>query len=206
MTTTDLPEADGAAIGPVASVWHTLAVLVILAALDVVSAFHLLNAPLRALHVSAKSLADAGMTVRELNYIISLTVEWLLVGIIWIGLRARGLSLRTLTGGAARSWSNAALDIAIAVVFLWGADIIIGMLAFALHASPGASVKPLIPQGNIETAFYLCVAATAGICEETIFRGYLQRQFTAWSGKPVIGVIIQGVLFGAPRTAIRACA
>ena len=38
---------------------------------------------------------------------------------------------------------------------------------------------------------------TAGICEETIFRGYLQRQFVAWTHSAPVGVILSAVLFGA---------
>jgi membrane protease YdiL (CAAX protease family) len=41
------------------------------------------------------------------------------------------------------------------------------------------------------------LALTAGICEETIFRGYLQRQFTAWTRNAAAGIVLQGVVFGA---------
>ena len=41
------------------------------------------------------------------------------------------------------------------------------------------------------------LALTAGFCEEIIFRGYLQKQFAAASGMASIGILAQGVLFGA---------
>ena len=40
------------------------------------------------------------------------------------------------------------------------------------------------------------MALTAGICEETIFRGYLQRQLSAWTGNVVLGALGQAIVFG----------
>jgi hypothetical protein len=37
---------------------------------------------------------------------------------------------------------------------------------------------------------------TAGICEETIFRGYLQQQFTGWTKSAALGIALQGIVFG----------
>jgi membrane protease YdiL (CAAX protease family) len=58
------------------------------------------------------------------------------------------------------------------------------------------AVKQLIPQTPLEIAVYLLVTLTAGICEETIFRGYLQRQFTFLTGSVAAGALIQGIVFG----------
>ena len=49
----------------------------------------------------------------------------------------------------------------------------------------------------MESALFLLLALTAGICEEMIFRGYLQRQFTAWTGSTAAGIVLQGIVFGA---------
>jgi membrane protease YdiL (CAAX protease family) len=40
------------------------------------------------------------------------------------------------------------------------------------------------------------LSATAGICEEFIFRGYLQKQFQAITGSDAAAVALQAVLFG----------
>lgn len=49
----------------------------------------------------------------------------------------------------------------------------------------------------MENAAYLGLTVTATFCEELIYRGYLQRQFTAWTGSLSIGVVCQGIVFGA---------
>ncbi len=51
--------------------------------------------------------------------------------------------------------------------------------------------------GPFESILWVGLAVTAGICEETIFRGYLQRQFVAWTRSASVGVLLSAVLFGA---------
>ena len=55
----------------------------------------------------------------------------------------------------------------------------------------------LAPHSNLEFALFVALALTAAFCEEIIFRGYLQKQFAAASGMASIGILAQGVLFGA---------
>jgi hypothetical protein len=55
----------------------------------------------------------------------------------------------------------------------------------------------LAPQGQFESLLWIALAVTAGICEEIIFRGYLQRQFVAWTRGAPIGVLLSAALFGA---------
>ncbi|HEU4333174.1 MAG TPA: CPBP family intramembrane glutamic endopeptidase, partial [Candidatus Eisenbacteria bacterium] len=41
------------------------------------------------------------------------------------------------------------------------------------------------------------VALTAGFVEEVVFRGYLQRQFTAWSRNHIAGIVLSAAAFAA---------
>ena len=41
------------------------------------------------------------------------------------------------------------------------------------------------------------MSATAGFCEEVIFRGYLQRQFGAMTGSVAAGIVLSAIAFGA---------
>ena len=40
------------------------------------------------------------------------------------------------------------------------------------------------------------MSISAGICEETVFRGYLQQQISGWTGHAVVGVFGQAAIFG----------
>jgi membrane protease YdiL (CAAX protease family) len=46
-------------------------------------------------------------------------------------------------------------------------------------------------------ALWVMLALTAGICEEILFRGYLQRQFAALTKSTAAGLVLQGLAFGA---------
>ncbi len=110
--------------------------------------------------------------------------------------------MRDVVGG---KWSNAKdvlRDIGTAFV-LWLA--VIGML-LAMHVilkdnqPPGAvfaPFKPILPQNYGEMIAWVAVSVNAGFCEEIIFRGYLQKQFLALTGRAYLAVLIQAVLFGS---------
>ena len=40
------------------------------------------------------------------------------------------------------------------------------------------------------------VSVSAGICEEIVYRGYLQRQFLALTRSSIVAVLAQAVIFG----------
>jgi hypothetical protein len=138
---------------------------------------------------------------RLLGYAITMAIEWLIVGFIWLGARWRGASLGTLTGANSPSLRSIARDLGLAIAYLIVANIVLGVLGVVLgrmfHSAPNDSLKHLLPHTGLETAVYLLLALTAGICEELIFRGYLQRQFTAWTSNAATGIALQGIVFGA---------
>ena len=43
---------------------------------------------------------------------------------------------------------------------------------------------------------WCCLSATAGFCEEIVFRGYLQRQLAAFSKSTLMGVLLSAAIFG----------
>ena len=55
----------------------------------------------------------------------------------------------------------------------------------------------LIPGSKLELAVWFCMSATAGFCEEIIFRGYLQRQFATITNSVLAGVLLSAAAFGA---------
>ena len=169
----------------IAPLWHTLVVLLILLALSLMSA-------------RSQSVSGIGQSrSRIANYLTVAAVEWCMVAFIWLGIRLRGVRMRDLVGGAWPDWRAILRDLGITILFLIAANLVLGLLAFLLRASPNQAIRKIFPQGATEIVFYLMLALTAGICEEIIFRGYLQKQFSGITGSAALGLVIQAIVFGA---------
>jgi uncharacterized protein len=54
--------------------------------------------------------------------------------------------------------------------------------------------------GAVEVLMWLLVSVAAGIGEEIIFRGYLQKQFHAATRSLAVAVVLLGLVFGLIRT------
>ena len=185
--TTATPHSQPAA-SSVAPAWHAVGVLFLLFGIVLFSLRG--RAPAFAGHVSP----------RLFGYLFIIAAEWLIVFFIWLGTRWGGASLRTLAGDFAPTWRSILHDLGLAVAFLIVSNFLLALESFLLSRFlQGASEETLrqfLPQGGLESTVFLLVAITAGICEETIFRGYLQRQFTAWTKSAALGIALQGMLFG----------
>ncbi len=130
-------------------------------------------------------------------YVSLLALEWGLVYYVWRrGLRTSGTRFRDLIGGRWSHWKNVALDGALAVGtwLLW-----LGIQAgWDSWLGPGheRSVNAYLPRGFAEVPLWIALSLTAGFCEELVFRGYFQRQFTAFTRSRALGLLLQAVLFG----------
>jgi uncharacterized protein len=135
---------------------------------------------------------------RAAMYVFTILWEWCVVGYIAWGAKRHGSSLRDLIGG---KWNNLKAflkDIAIAAGFWLIAIVVLFCTAIALHASKGGqNLRFLLPQNQLEIFLWILTSITAGICEEIIFRGYFQRQFSAWTGNVTAGVLLSAAAFGA---------
>jgi membrane protease YdiL (CAAX protease family) len=170
------------ALQPIAPVWHFAVLLLIIFAMSGLGAYSQSASPIRG-H-------------RIVGYITVMVFEWVLTGFIAWGIHLRGLRLRDLISGKWQRWTSVVRDLGLAVLFLIVANVILGMVAFSLKAKPGSGARNLIPQNASETVVYLLLTLTAGVCEEIIFRGYLQRQFSAFTHSATAGLILQAIAFG----------
>ena len=140
---------------------------------------------------------------KVLQYLWSMTWEWMLVGFVWLGIRKR-IRLRDLIGGRWASAEDFFLDLVYAAAFWFCALGVLGAGAKLMHLDQAGKIEAmrkqlgfLTPETNLELAVWFCLSATAGFCEEIIFRGYLQRQFAALGHSMLFGVVISAVVFGA---------
>jgi uncharacterized protein len=175
---------DERRLRPVAPVWHTALLLVVIVGLSA------LQRP--------QTLAQETIQFSRIwTYLLTLAYELFLLGYVWfLGLLLYKVPLREVIGGRWRRWKDFWLDVGIAV-FFWIA--VVGMLFvahFALGFSGVDAAKAMYPNTIPELCVFVVLAVFAGFCEEIIFRGYLQRQFTAWTGNVSVGIALQAIVFG----------
>lgn len=171
---------------PVAAPLHTVFLLLVLTA---VAGFG---------YLTVHHMASVGNVSHLRFYLPTMLWEWAAVGYIYWGLRRRGKSFRDIAG---ERWNSAGaffIDTGIAFGFWVSALVILGIVAHSVH-SPGTqeAARRIAPRDLFETVVWIALSITAGFCEETIFRGYLQRQFVAWTRNQVVGVVLSAALFGA---------
>ena len=180
---TDRFERAEETVEPLAPRWHT-AVLVSL--MIAVAATGALLARGGATLVAPSS---GGRVVAA--YLPLMVVNWgLTIYVCRVG-RARN-ALRSLLG---RGWDGpgrACADLALAAA----AWLVVEASEWAVGTWHNAAVAALLPHTGAERVAWVLVAATVGFCEEVIYRGYLQTQLAAFTGRVGLAVALQGVLFG----------
>jgi len=176
------PSTSADAIAPA---WHTIVVVLIMLAVSGLSAY-------------SRGLAQLGHSQSHIGrYATAIVMEWVVVGFIWFGLRLRKQHLRILLG---ENWGGARQifrDLGVAVLFLIVSNLVLSLIGHLLKAVPNDAIRNLLPHTSSEIAVYFLLTVTAGICEEIIFRGYFQRQFSAWFKNAPVAVVLQGIIFGA---------
>ena len=174
--------------GRVAPAWHTIVFIAVTFGISSLQAAKAHN--ITTMHLRTRLPVYAGMVIFEL----------ILLAYVWgLGLRPAGKSLRDIIGGKWNHWGDFWLDVGIALGF-WVA--VVGMLA-ALRIAIGnnkeglEAVRALVPRTYAEMVAWVVLSVAAGFCEELIFRGYLQRQFLALTGKAEFAIVLQAIVFGA---------
>jgi membrane protease YdiL (CAAX protease family) len=150
------------------------------------------------MYFSAGRLRTAEQPSRVLFYVTTIVWEWLLLAYVLVGVRLHHTPLLEVMGARWKGAKDVFRDIGIALAFWFAALLVLALVAHLLHF-PGMkqNVRFLAPEGRMEIVLWIAVSATAGICEETIFRGYLQKQFIAWTGSVPAGVLLSAIVFGA---------
>ncbi len=203
-----LIEAVQAPPAAVAPVWHTIILVGGIVALSVQGASEL-----------SGNQADAP---RMGTYALTAISELLMLGWIYFGLRLRKIPFRSLFGSVSGDFRSVVLDLGFAMAFWIGSLIVLGtigifwtvtealikhqpLLHAGKHGVPDASqqqavhaLMALVPTTGHEVIAWVFLCMLAGFAEEVIFRGYFQRQFTAWSrGTIAVGVAFSALLFGS---------
>jgi uncharacterized protein len=167
----------------VAAAWHTVVVL-----------FVMLGVSLLGAHVRLPAIF--AVHGRVASYVLVMVVEWAMVAFIWWGLSRRGIKLSNLIGGSWARRADVLRDLGIGIAFVLIVGGAIQVLTALLKAAPPQSLRTLLPQTPFEMVLWVPVSLTGGFCEEVIFRGYLQRQFSVLTRSLVGGIVLQAIAFG----------
>ena len=168
----------------IAPAWHTAVVLCVMLGISVLSARY----------NSAAAFARHG---RAASYLLAMAVEWATVAFIWWGLSRQGMGLSDLIGGSWTRRVHVLRDFAIGLGFILIFGGAVQGLTYLFKATPPPALSAMLPQTLLEMIVWVPLSLTGGFCEEVIFRGYLQRQFSALTHSLVGGILIQGIIFGA---------
>ncbi|MBI2682581.1 MAG: CPBP family intramembrane metalloprotease [Acidobacteriales bacterium] len=187
-----------APVTPVASYIHTAVLVLIMLGI----------AALSAIASREGRLVQGSLVVK---YIQQIAFLWTLAAVTAYGLRLRGVSAKELMGRKWKSFDDFLFDVFLAGCFWIGALLVMYLLRLALGTVPDASnpnalkeatkaLAPLIPRTGLEMGLWVLLSLSAGFCEEFVFRGYLQRQFTALTRNAAIGIVLSAAVFGAGHT------
>jgi len=167
----------------IASPWYTVVVLVL-------AGLNAYRATIYANH------ARAGLgTSRSHLYLRTIAFACAFLAVVALGLWLRGSSLQTIFGERWRSMGKMLRDLGVGLGLWFVAIIVLSVLSS--HSGPAdTTIAFLLPQTPTEMILWVLVSIVAGISEEAIFRGYLQKQFTALTQSVPAGVLISGAIFG----------
>jgi uncharacterized protein len=169
----------------IASPWHSAIVLLILIGMS---------------FAGARSGGLPGISAygRAGGYLVVILSEWLTVAFIWYGVSRRGIGMADLVGGRRARPADVLRDLGIGIAFLLVCGIgVMNALGHLLGVVDNQAIRQMLPRTSTEMILWCLMSLTAGFCEELIFRGYFQRQFTALAQSAIGGIVLQGIAFGS---------
>lgn len=173
----------------IAPPWHTAAFVLLIAGLSVVSYL-----------TSRQFVSGAGsQSARLVAYSLTLVEEWALFLYVYLGMRARGMTVRQAVNARWSRPRDVWRDIGIALIILVLFFAIEGISSVVFRGANSAASKilaQLTPHTLLEALLWTLLSLSAGFCEEFLFRGYLQEQFRRVTGSAAAGIVLQALLFG----------
>jgi uncharacterized protein len=145
---------------------------------------------------SAEQMRIAVNPDRIRMYERTILTEWVVFAFVVLGVWLAGSPLATVVGERWRSLRDVLRDVGIGVAFSIVSTILLSVLDPRGHGSQDRAVRFLLPHGQVEIMLWIALSITAGICEETLYRGYLQRQFMAFTNNTPAGILLAGAAFG----------
>jgi membrane protease YdiL (CAAX protease family) len=176
------PSRSTAAVAPR---WHTALIILLLAG----GSF-----------LNARQAHHAGLdTHHAQRYLGGIVGEGVLFLLTWWGLRMRRVSIAEVLGFR-RGWRALGEDLGAAAIFWIVSLIVLASIGVTLQklnfGTPQKTLAALAPQSATEMLLWIGLSASAGFCEEFVFRGYFLRQFASPLHRLWLGVVGSSLIFG----------
>ena len=165
---------------PIAPVWHTCCIVVLVGTLSALSVYLRMGTP-------NPRIDNVPL------YLMLIAIEWFLFAFtLW---KSDG-TFKNYVARVLRNPRSLLLDVPVALV-LSAITFFLGPLMIKILGPNGwGSAQGILPNDGLERALWIVLSISAGICEETVFRGYLQQQLTGWTGHLSAGIFGQAIIFG----------
>jgi uncharacterized protein len=149
---------------------------------------------------SLKKSDEFNLTSRKLRTYASIILsEWaFVIALLWL-MHQHGFSISDL----GENIENLHLSIIVTIVLL---SIFMVMVYFNVRQLRQMEIdkleielrplKKFLPSNRIESIVFILIAFTAGICEELLYRGWLQNMLSHGIGSIWIGLVLGAVIFG----------
>lgn len=136
-------------------------------------------------------LHDTDELPRRAAYLSSIISLWVLAGATAVVARASGFGATELGLGEVP-----VTTVVVAGIALAAAGVALLFLFRLLGFREAAVLRTLLPQTADERLLFVAVSATAGICEEFIFRAFLLPVLTAATGSIALALLLSSGAFG----------
>ena len=170
----------------IASIKHTVIMIVILISFSISG-------------LISNTLSDntISSSFKIILYLATAVGEWALLYYVWIGIKkTKKISLIKLIAGK-DNLKFGLNDILKGFAFWIIAGIILYLVKYLLGLPIiSNTIHNLLPQNYLEYTFFFILSLSAGFCEEIIYRGYFQKQFSSIFNNKWIAILSQGILFG----------
>ncbi|MDQ6808490.1 MAG: CPBP family intramembrane metalloprotease [Verrucomicrobiota bacterium] len=144
--------------------------------------------------LQARGVSPSPQTSRVPLYLSVVALQLLFLWFINKGIRPYGRSLFDLAGRRWRSLKDGGTDLFLAIGLVVALRGINWLLRFAFGPAQ-AKIRFLLPQSGAEMLLWIVVAVVAGVSEEIVYRGYLQRQRWSITRSLPVAVLTQALIF-----------
>jgi len=132
-------------------------------------------------------------------YASTLAFQWIAAGVILWRTNAHGIGASQLGLAMPKPALTVSATVVLAALILLNQ--ILGLRRLLTHPEKVQGILPqlalkLFPQADVERLAFFALVATVALCEELIYRGFVQRVFQDWSrGSEVAAVVGSAVFF-----------